>query len=472
MRYMELESIIKTVAAEKKVNVCFSDMIDKKKLAKERVEGKVICVMDGKIFTEEYVTEESQKKKENIRINYDEMMLACIPWFLTERKEHTKVFVVTNDNNTYVLPFSTKENAECFIGVLDSIIKTMHGFVNRQDELDYYYSKIKKNLRGICKIGAIEKVRILSNNNSGLIIPDNFQQYLYYRDTFEGYWYFAKNRGRIKSTRKFTEYEQLKELYDEVLRRIKEAEDNNVYEAYANHINYFLVLNDYAKKERVKIADNYIRDFGIFCEVYYEKIRSNVLDFGYSSIFPNEYQIDENEIFRVGWRLGTVFYQNQQLKDRERAKKWLEYALTSKTADLHPQYADVLYLYTMCIREADEQEYDEDSIIKNLKEAANKGHGLSEYELSQLYREKGEDKLADDFKKRAQKHGIKNNKEYLEAKLHNMEINIDDILFKLDGAVKIIESVSDIAEAVIKFVGIVKTKKHPKKVNRKLIRVR
>ncbi len=426
-------------------------------MSKERIGEKVICIMDRKIFTQEYVTEGRRKKEESIQINYDEIVLACIPWFLSERKEDTKVFVATSDNNTYVLPFSTKENAECFISIVDNIIKTLHGFVSRQDELDYYYSNITKNIRGICKIGAMEKVRALSENNAGLIVPGNFQQYLYYRDTFEGYWYFSDKKGRIKAGKKSTEYEQLVELYDEVLRRIKEAEDNNVYEAYGNHIGYFLILKDCAEKEGVRIADTHIRDFWTFSEIFYGKISSNALDFGYSSIFPNEYQMDDNEIFRVGWRLGSVFYTHYQLKDNKRAKKWLEYALTSRTADQQPHYAEVLYLHAMCEREADEQEYDEDSIIKELKEAANRGHGLSEYELSQLYRERGEDKLADDLEKRAEKHRIPNN--IKETELKKLKISIDDIEANMEKTAKIITLIGDIVEGALYVAKVIKGKK-------------
>ncbi len=479
---MELRGLIEqSINGRKTSNLFFAEHF-KEKLKDSEAFKEAVCIFDDIVFMEECIGE----LKKNTRICYNEIMAVCIPWYLAERKERIKVFVVTRDNFRYEMTFSARETAEVYVEIIDSLIRTEQELTDEQMMVDYYYSCIMKISSGICKIGAIEKVESLLSSNSELIVPSDFQQFLYYRDVFEGYWYFTYNldkgkeiktleygrkalelikKGRIGLTRialkKGTEklnaiqYEWMEELYNSALQKIRDAEVHGVYEAYINHVGFFIILRDCAKKTQIRVPDEKIRDFKVFSDVFYEKLKNGTLDYKYAQVFPNDYSISDAEIFRIGWVLGTFYYDDLQMKDDKKAIKWFEYALTSKNAENEARYSDIMYYYAMCMEaETAGIKYEEDKFIQYLKGSAGQGYYLAEYELALLYNKRKEKERAYEWEKRAKDHGIKNDKEYKKLKrrkaVENREQITASVVAFFSAASKITGSIGDIAEAVKK----------------------
>lgn len=232
-----------------------------------------------------------------------------------------------------------------------------------------------------------------------------------------------------------------------------------MYEAYINHIGFFLILCECATKNQIKIEDNKIRDFKVFSDKLYEKLSSNTLDYKYATVFPNEYSMGDNEVFRLGWVLGTAFYNESQIKDDRKAIQWFEYALSGKNAVNEPKYADIMYNYAICMK-GQGIGYDEEMFVQYLKEAAKGGNYLAEYELALFYKKKNDVESALEWEKRAEEHGIKDEQKYKrlmkKKALENSNQIISKVIDFLSTTAKVVSAVSVIVGGTLKVVETVK----------------
>lgn len=358
----------------------------------------------------------------NSVVNFNEIKVAYVKWnYLYGEYDKSRIVIVKDEKDRDGLcvrmMVKVDKDPEKIVEYIDHVVEEKNNCEDDDSRFNYYFSIIQgKEFVPEDKIACINKIMNLdsklSEDKEELL--KEYQIYGMCREAimlFEENIYHKKNKGEVKN--KYPHDEEIRQRYKRAWEKYKKGRENDLYEAYAYSIEMFL---KYSKE--ISGNSRLIKEFNDVCDEFLEKIKEKKIRGDYGEKFDcyKQKKWDLAEKFEIATKLGIQFYQNLEIKNDEKSLSWIEMALNCEGAENEIMYKDLLVCKAELYAIKKDVPERENTIVECYEKAALRGNPIAEFELYKYYEGKGEQDLANQYKKRAGEHGIQSEKEFKEMK--------------------------------------------------------